>query len=269
MTDRVVYTIEDGVADVKLNRADKMNAIDSAMFEGIIAVGKEISEIKSLRAVVLSGEGRAFCTGLDFSSFQAMAGAPRERSSAAASAFVQDGPANRAQMAGYVWVECPVPVIAAIHGYAFGGGLQIALGADIRFIAPDAQMSIMEVRWGLVPDMSGTQTLRNLARLDVAKEMAFTGKRFSGEEAVQLGFATHVSNNPHASAMELAREIASKSPSAVRAAKKLMNSTRFMSLEEGFKLEASLQGSLIGKQNQIEAVRANMENREPKFDNPE
>ena len=103
MTDRVVYTIEDGVADVKLNRADKMNAIDSAMFEGIIAVGKEISEIKSLRAVVLSGEGRAFCAGLDFSSFQAMAGAPRERSSAAASAFVQDGPANRAQMAGYVW----------------------------------------------------------------------------------------------------------------------------------------------------------------------
>ena len=169
MTDRVVYTIENGIADVKLNRADKMNAIDSAMFEGIIKIGREISEMKALRVVVLSGEGRAFCAGLDFSSFQAMADSNRQRSGAAASEFVQDGPANRAQMAGYVWMECPVPVIAAIHGYAFGGGLQIALGADIRFIAPDAQISIMEVRWGLVPDMSGTQSLRHLTRLDVAK----------------------------------------------------------------------------------------------------
>jgi len=269
MTDRVVYTIEEGVADVKLNRADKMNAIDSAMFEGIIAVGRELSAIKSLRAIVLSGEGRAFCAGLDFSSFQAMAGADRERSGTAAPEFVQDGPANRAQMAGYVWMECPVPVIAAIHGYAFGGGLQIALGADIRFISPEAQISIMEVRWGLVPDMSGTQTLRHVTRLDVAKEMAFTGKRINGEQAVQMGFATHVSNNPHKSAMELAREIASKSPSTIRAAKKLMNASRFMGMEEGFKLEARLQGSLIGKPNQIEAVRANMENRDPRFSDPE
>jgi enoyl-CoA hydratase/carnithine racemase len=268
MSERVIYTIENGVADVRLNRPEKMNALDPAMFEGLITTGRELAGIKSLRAVVLSGEGRAFCAGLDFISFQAMAG-DVERLERNTMAEDPDSPANFAQAAAFVWNELPVPVIAAIHGVAFGGGLQIALGADIRFVAPDARLSIMEIKWGLVPDMSGTQTMRHLTRLDVAKELAFTGREILGEEAVALGFATHVSEKPFEAAMELAREIATKSPDAVRAAKKLMNSTRLMSLEEGLKLEAQLQGTIAGKANQIEAVQSNIQRRDPKFSDPE
>ncbi len=143
--------------------------------------------------------------------------------------------------------------------------MQIALGADIRFIAPDAQMSVMEIKWGLVPDMTGTQTMRHLVRLDVAKEMTFTGKIINGEEAVQLGFATHVSENPLESARALAREIASKSPDAIRAAKKLMNSSRMMDLVDGLKFEVEMQRTVIGKPNQGEAVRANIERRDPNY----
>ena len=225
MSERVIYSIENGVADVRMNRPEKMNALDSAMFEGLITTGRELAGNKSLRAVVLSGEGRAFCAGLDFISFQAMAG-DADRPARNLMEQDPDSPANFAQAAAFVWNELPVPVIAAIHGVAFGGGLQVALGADIRFITPDTRMSIMEIKWGLVPDMSGTQTMRHLVPLDVAKELAFTGREIVGEEAVRLGFATHVSEKPFEAAMELAREIASKSPDAVRAAKKLMNSTR-------------------------------------------
>ena len=265
MSDRVIYTIEDGVADVRMNRPEKMNALDPAMFEGLVETGKELAELKSLRAIVLSGEGRAFCSGLDFMSFRAMADRGEEGQSSRRAILRERDFADLARYPAYLWTVLPVPVIAAVHGVAFGGGLQIALGADIRFIAPDAQMSIMEVRWGLVPDMSGTQTMRHLVRLDIAKELTFTGRIIRGEEAVQLGFATHVSENPLESAMELAREIASKSPDAVRAAKKLMNSSRMIDLEEGLKLELELQRTIAGKPNQIEAVQANIEKRDPKY----
>jgi enoyl-CoA hydratase/carnithine racemase len=213
-----------------------------------------------VRAVVLSGEGKGFCAGLDFKSFL---------SSGGSDLFSRgDGPANGAQRAAWVWQEVPVPVIAAIHGVAFGGGLQIALGADIRYAAPDAELSVMEIKWGLVPDMSGTQTLRRLVGLDVAKELTFTGRIMSGREAEALGLVTHTHDDPRARALEIARDIAGKSPDAIRASKKLLNASGLLSVEAGLALEAELQRGLLGSPNQIEAVTANFEKRTPRFKDP-
>jgi enoyl-CoA hydratase/carnithine racemase len=168
-----------------------------------------------------------------------------------------------------VWAELPVPVVAAVHGVAFGGGLQIALAADFRIVAPDARLSVMEIKWGLVPDMSGTQTLRRLVRLDVAKELTYTGRIFSGAEAAELGLATRLADAPQEAALELAREIASREPCAVRAAKKLLDASGVVDVEAGLRLEEELQRSLLGRPNQIEAVRANAEKRAPRFRDPE
>ncbi len=269
MSDRVIVSIEDGVADVRLNRPEKMNALDTAMFRGIIEAGEEIAANRSVRSVVLSGEGRAFCSGLDFTSFAAMAGA-RQESGQTADGFLEkaDSPANFAQRAAWVWQEVPVPVIAAVHGVAYGGGLQLALGADVRFVTPDARLSVMEVKWGLIPDMSGTQTLRHLVRLDVAKELTFTGRVVSGTEAVELGLASHVSDDPHTAALEMAREIATKSPDAIRAGKRLLNESVQLDLADGFANEAQIQRGLLGGSNQIEAVKSNLEKRDPKYADP-
>jgi enoyl-CoA hydratase/carnithine racemase len=260
---RVAVTIEDGVADVRLARPDKLNALDGAMFLALVEAGRTLARDRSLRAVVLSGEGRAFCAGLDFPSFQGGAGALNlfERS--------DESPANLAQRPPWIWKELPVPVIAAVHGYAFGGGLQIALGADVRIVAPDAQLSVMEIRWGLVPDMAGTQLLRDLVRLDVAKELTYTGRRVSGTEAVTLGLATRTAEDPRAEALTLAREIAGKSPDAIRAAKSLLDASVRCGTEEGLRLEEKLQRGLLGSPNQLEAVKANFEKREPRFSDPD
>lgn len=262
MSDRVSVTLDDGVADVRLARPDKLNALDGAMFEALIETGRGLAREPSLRAVVLSGEGRAFCAGLDFPSFQGGGATVDlfERS--------EESPANVAQRAAWIWTELPVPVIAAVHGYAFGGGLQIALGADVRIVAPDAQLSVMEIKWGLVPDMAGTQLLRRLVRLDVAKELTWTGRRVGAEEAVALGLATRTADDPHAEATALAREIASKSPDAVRAGKRLLDASGLVGVEEGLRLEEKAQRGLLGSPNQIEAVRANFEKREPEFGDP-
>lgn len=270
MPGRIAIQIKDGVADVRLNRPDKMNAIDQAMFAALQEAGDEVSADPSVRAVVLSGEGRAFCAGLDFASFRGMAGDGERGSSenALLSDAAATSPANFAQRAAYVWQEVPVPVIAAVHGVAFGGGIQIALAADIRYVTPDARLSVLEIKWGLIPDMSGTQMLRNLVGLDVAKELTFTGREVSGLEAVELGLATRVADDPREEALALAAHIATRSPDAIRAGKKLLNASVLSTLEEGLKLEAKLQGSLIGSPNQIEAVRANMEKRAPRFDAP-
>lgn len=273
MSDRVTISTSDGVADVRLNRPEKLNALDPAMFRGLADAARELASDRSVRAVVLSGEGRAFCAGLDFQSFGAMArsGAQRQADDSAGGLFARrgDGPANAAQSAAHVWTELPVPVIAAVHGVAFGGGLQIALGADLRIVAPDARLSVMEIKWGLIPDMTGPQTLRHLVRLDVARELTYTGRIVSGTEAVQLGLATRVGSDPRADGLSLAREIAAKSPEAIRAAKRVLGSARVLSPEEGLRLEERLQASLIGSPNQIEAVRANFEKRDSKFSDPE
>jgi len=298
MSDRVVVNVVDGVADVRLNRPDKLNALDNAMFQALVETGVELARDRGLRAAVLSGEGRAFCAGLDFASFTAMsseaseasrssgvsasargAGARSERSersqelrdSSTTSLLARDAaesPANFAQRAAWVWTELPVPVIAAVHGVAYGGGLQIALGADLRLVAPDARLSVMEIKWGLVPDMSGTQTLRRLARHDVVKELTYTGRIVSGTEAVALGLATRAVESPRESALELAREIAGRSPDAIRAAKRLLDASGDLALAEGLRLEEQLQRSLIGRPNQVEAVRANVERRAPRFSDP-
>jgi enoyl-CoA hydratase/carnithine racemase len=244
------------------------------MFTGLIEAGLQLSTEPGVRAAVLSGEGRAFCAGLDFSSFAAMSKAGGENEGGESGAArgllgkAGDSPANRAQRAAWIWQEVPVPVIAAVHGVAYGGGLQIALGADMRYVRADAKLSIMEIKWGLVPDMSGTQTLRRLVRLDVAKELTFTGRIVSGEEAVGLGLATRVTDDPHADALEVAREIATKSPDAIRRAKRLFNESGLGTVRDGLALEARMQSELLGSPNQTEAVRANVEKRAPEFSDP-
>ena len=267
MNDRIAIDIHDGIADVRLNRPDKMNALDPEMFSGIIQAGRAMAEEPAVRAVVLSGEGRAFCAGLDFASFQQMKDTgPRDTTNLLERS--ETNPANRAQLPAWVWYTCPVPVIAAIHGVAFGGGLQVALGADIRIVSKDARLSVRETHWGLVPDMAGTQLLRDLMPLDVVKELTFTAREVSGEEAVELGLATRVADDPKEAAMELAREIAQRSPDAVRASKKLLNASRVLDAKGVLKLESELQANLIGQPNQIESVKANFEKRPPVFADP-
>ena len=270
--ERVLVDIADGVAEVKLNRADKLNSLDPEMMIALGDAGRALAKNRAVRAVVLRGRGRAFCAGLDFASFQSFTDRGRgAQADGGGSAFFdrRESPANRAQLAAWVWTELPVPVIAAVHGYAFGGGLQIALGADIRIVAPDAQLSVMEVKWGLIPDMSATQTLRHLVRLDVAKELTYTGRIVSGTEAVALGLATRVAEDPLAEARALARTIAQKSPHAIRSAKRLLDTTVNGPVREGLVLEEELQRALIASPNQVEAVRANFEKRAPVFADPD
>jgi len=274
MSDRVSITTNAGVADVRLNRPDKMNALDHAMFEGLVEAGETVRADRTVRAVVLSGEGRAFCAGLDVANFGAMADAAErgdgERGSnggpvARLAARDAGRITNLAQQAVYTWTELPVPVIAAVHGVALGGGIQIALGADLRIVAPDAKLSVLEIRWGLLPDMTGLQVLPRLVGLDVAKELAFTGRMVSGEEAVQLGLATRVSERPREDALALAHEIAGKNPAAVRGIKALLEAAGTRPLAESFLEESQLMGELIGSPNQAEAVRAYFERRDPVF----
>lgn len=266
MSDRVTVAVDGGVADVRLNRADKINALDPAMFTAIVEAGESLKADRSVRAVVLSGEGRGFCAGLDFGSFQAMAGEGGERRSSTSSIGETGGRITHlGQQAAYVWQELEVPVIAAVHGVALGGGIQIALGADLRIVAPDARMSVLEIRWGLIPDMTGTWMLPRLVGLDVAKELTFTGRMVSGEEAVRIGLATRVSDDPRAAALELAREIAAKSPQAVRSAKRLLNASAGRPVADQFADERQSIGALIGSPNQVEAVKAYFEKRDPVF----
>ena len=267
MADRVTCTIEGGIADVRLNRPEKMNALDPAMFHALGETGDRLKADRSVRVVVLSGEGRAFCAGLDFGSFRSMADGASKSGVDGSLVARRDGRiTNVGQHAAYVWFEMPVPVIAAVHGPAFGGGLQIACGADIRIVAPDAQLSVMEAKWGLNPDMTGTQLLPRLVGLDVAKELTFTARVVSGTEAVAIGLATRVADDPRAEAMRLAREIANKNPHAIRGSKTLLNLAGTVPLAEGFLAEERTIRSLIGTPTQVEAVMSNMEKRAPRFE---
>lgn len=258
-----LITIEktNGIADVRLNRPEKYNALSPEMFQAIIEAGETLAQAKDVRVVVLSGNGRGFCAGLDMGSFQGMAERSGGDNVAGGLLKRDERPENHAQRPAYVWKRMPVPVIAALHGVAYGGGLQVALGADMRIASPDAKLSIMEIKWGLVPDMSLTQTLRNLLPLDVVKELTFTGRVMNGLEAKELGLVTRVAEEPLAAAMALAEEIASKSPDAIRAGKHLLEEAWQADEGAGLALEASLQKSLIGTPNQVEAIKANFENR--------
>ena len=264
MSERVQLSIDKQVATVRMSRPEKRNALDADMFDGLIRMGERIFADKSVRAVVLHGEGKAFCAGLDFASFMGSPDLMQKLLSRG-----DKSPANMAQRAGWIWQEVQVPVIAAIHGFAFGGGLQIALGADIRYATADAQFSVMEIKWGLIPDMSITQTLPALVPLDVAKELMFTGRIVSGTEARELGLVTKISEDPLADALQTAKLIATKSPHAIRAGKTLLRDAPGMSRADALKLETALQVTLLGSPNQMEAVQANMSKRDPDFKNPE
>ena len=270
MEDRVTVTMSEGVADVRLVRADKMNALDSAMFDALVATCDRLTHEQGLRAVVLSGEGRAFCAGLDMASFGRMADTPPDQPKGTG---VVDRPltdrthglANAAQQVAMVWRDIPVPVIAAVHGVAFGGGLQIALGADLRYVTADLKMSVMEIKWGLVPDMAGVLLMRELVRADLVRELTYSGRVVSGTEAVAIGLATRVCADPLADALALANEIAGRSPDAIRAGKRLMNLASVGTAAEVLLAESVEQQALMGSPNQAEAVRANVEKRPPQF----
>ncbi|MBN1615191.1 MAG: crotonase/enoyl-CoA hydratase family protein [Deltaproteobacteria bacterium] len=267
MSELVTISIKDHVADVRFNRPEKYNALS---YDLIVAMANAINRLaaeSSARAVVVSGEGRGFCAGLDFANFTAM-----QSGEGVATTDLRDRYENRItnifQHVAYGWKQLPMPVIAAIHGVAFGGGCQIALGADIRFCTPDARFSIMEMKWGLIPDMSASQTIRDLVSIDVAKELIFTGKIINGEEAARLKLVTRVCEKPHEEAMALAKEIASKNPDAVRAAKKLLNEVWHGDSARGLLMESQLEMTLAGTPNQMEAIAANFAKREPNFQDP-
>ena len=258
MSERVTVEIADHVAHVRLNRADKMNALDPAMLEAIAAAGDAVNR-EEVRAVVLSGEGRAFCAGLDVASFGTLGTDPQalmERT---------HGRSNLFQRVAMVWHELAVPVIAALHHTCFGGGLQIALGADIRIAAPTTRMSVMEMKWGLVPDMGGMVLLPRLIRADIMKRLIYTGEVFAAEQAERWGLVTEIADDPQERARALAAEIAGKSPSAVRTAKALCELAATEGPDAVLLAESRLQAGLIGQPHQMEAVMANMQKRAPVF----
>lgn len=249
--ERIRTKIEDGVADVRMVRGDKHNALDWSMFEALDRATDELAERNDVRAVVLSGEGPSFCSGLDFPSF--MSG---EHGVDDMIAETPGEVANLAQRVAYDWQRLPVPTIAALHGNAIGGGAQIALGADIRIAAPTSRICIKEIAYGLVPDMGISQALPALVRLDVAKELVFSGRTVEGPEALDLGLVTQLADDPLEAAMALARQIASSSPHAIRHGKRLLNDSYRGRPESALALEAELQRELIGSPNQIAAVTA-------------
>ena len=252
---------EDGVAQVRFTRGDKMNALDPEQFDRIIEAGEYLRDLKGLRVVVLSGEGRAFCAGLDLSSMAAGGSSPQAKL-----ADRTHGNANRAQEAAMTWRKCPVPVIAAVHGVCFGGGLQIASGADIRVVHPDTRMAIMEMKWGLVPDMGGYALWRGLVRDDVLRELVYTNREFTGREAQKLGLATFVEEDPLARATALAQTIAGKNPAAVRGSKRLFDAMHDRDTDAILMAESEEQDQVIRKPNQIEAVMAEMQKRAAQFE---
>lgn len=273
MSDRIKVTIENHVADVRLIRTDKMNALDNAMFEALVETGDKLKADKSIRAVVISGEGRAFCAGLDMGNFQAMSAQGKDDGKSSGGSPERQplevrthGIANRPQYAAWVWREVPVPVIAAVHGVALGGGFQVMMGADIRITHPETKLSILESRWGLIPDMAGTPLMRAVARDDVIRELTYTGRMFSGIEAKEMGFATKVSETPLEDAHALAAEIATKNPASTRGAKKMFNELYGTSDADALLNESILQDQIIGKPNQIEAVMSQLEGRPANYE---
>ena len=266
MNDRVLVDIDNHVATVSFNRADKRNAVDFDMLEGIAAAASELGANPSVRAVVLNGDGPDFCAGIDVSMFGgegigAEAGdlmAPRTESGA-----------NFFQAPAMCWRELPVPVIAALHGSVFGAGFQIAMGADMRYAASDTRMSIMEIKWGLIPDMAITATMPGVVPVDRVRELAYTGRIVQAEEAAKLGLVTAIVDDPLASATAVAHEIASKSPDAIRAIKRLIEESWSTDASASLRLEAELQMAVMAGSNQKEAAAANLEKRPPSFRDPD
>lgn len=262
MPERVTVDIEDRIARVLLNRPDKHNALDRAMFEALIGAGERLAPDRSLRAVVLAAAGENFCAGIDVSMFgtaDVPVFGPQDMQPR------QDSDANFFQQAALVWRRMPVPVIAAVRGAAFGAGLQIAMGADLRLATPDSRWSVMEVKWGIVPDMGLTVTTDGLVRPDHLKRLAFTAAIIDGKEASRHGFVTGIHDEPLAAALALAGELAARSPDAVRGVKSLLNGVSRDREAAMLRREAALQVALLGSPNQLEAAAANVQGRKPRF----
>jgi enoyl-CoA hydratase/carnithine racemase len=263
---RVTVTVEDHVATVTMVRGAKHNALDAHMFTGLVDAAAQVAADPSVRVVVVHGEGKSFCSGLDVASFM---GGESPITMDQLMDRGERGRSNLAQQAATDWIDLPVPVIMAIHGNCFGGVMQIALGADIRIAAPDARLSIMEIKWGLVPDMGITQALPRLMPIDRAKELTYTGRQVSGEEAAALGLVTRTAPDPLAAAQALAAEIASKSPSAIQHTKRLYDETwTTQDMDAALVLETDLQLELIGKPNQLAAVTAAFTKQPGEFTDP-
>ncbi len=258
MSERVTISVENHIADVRFNRPDKMNALDPEQIDAIIDATDKLAEMKDVRAIVLSGNGKGFCAGLDMSSFT---------SSGTTSSLTDrsHGNANKYQHVVLQWRRLAAPVIVAIHGACVGGGLQFASAADVRIATPDSKLSIMEMRWGLIPDMGSYTTWRSFVRDDILRELTYTNRIFSGEEGKELGFVSHVADDPLAKAMELAAEIAGKNPDAIKAAKRLMNKLPDMNEDEILMMESVEQNNVSREPNQKEAVMAFMQKRAANF----
>jgi enoyl-CoA hydratase/carnithine racemase len=257
--ERVKITVESGVADVRLARPEKINALDQLMFESIADAIATLDAMPGLRCVVLSGEGRGFCAGVDLNTLESNPALKDLR-------VRTHGKANLFQQIAWGWRRLPVPVIAAVHGFAFGAGFQMMLGADIRIATPDAQLSMMELRWGLVPDVAGFALLRGLVRDDIAREITFTARKFAGEEGARLGVVTCLAVDPRAQAMALARSIAESSPQAIRAAKRLLNLSVDADTAAILMAESEEQQVLLTSAGHAEALAAGREKRLPVFE---
>ena len=271
MSERVVINISDGIADVRFNRPDKRNALDGTQFQAIVDAGEALKGNRKINAVVVSGEGASFCAGIDLSSLGGMASGERGNGEKqpSASDLVDGRITHLGQQSAWVWQEIPVPVIAAVHGHALGGGCQIALGADIRIAHPDTKMSLREVYWGLVPDMAGTVLAQGLVRQDLLKDIVFTARIFDAREAHAMGMVTRLSETPYEDAHAYAQEICRRSPSAVRGAKELLNRMASDFAAQQLAAERRIIGGLIGGPNQREAVMSDFEKRPPKWHDPE
>jgi len=248
--DRVTLRFVDDIAFVSLNRPEKLNALDMPMFEGIVKACKTIRKNKKARAVILSGEGAAFCSGLDVKSMF-------KNPVTAVKLLIKPGTkaSNLAQDVSYLWRELPIPVIAVTHGKCWGGGFQIVLGADFRYTTPDCEFSIMESKWGLIPDMAGSIALRELTSIDIAKELAMTARIFDGEEAKRYNLVTHVCTDPMTSAIAFAEALKEKSPDAINSTKTLFNKSWLGTVRNALLLETKLQKKLIGRFNQRTAIK--------------
>lgn len=268
MSNALQIDIQDHIAHVRLNRPDSHNAIDGAIMNGLLEFARQMMDPGTVRVIVLSGNGKSFCAGLDMGSFAEMSSGALSSDSDNVAQAMQDispGGANRAQQVGWLWQEVPVPVIAAMQGAALGGGLNLALGADIRIVHPAAKFGFVEINWGLLPDMSASQSLRRLVGLDRMKELVLTGRKFSGEQALQYGLATQLSETPLQDALAMARTIAERNPDAVRAAKQVLNNSALVDVAAGLAEEASATRQLLGSPNQLEAITAHFEGRTPNF----
>ena len=261
MSERVTVRIEDHIADVRLSRPDKMNALDPAMFEALAATSDTFKTRRDVRCVVLSGEGRAFCAGLDMAAMAGLGG----DGVGIDLATRRHGIANLAQYVAWGWRALPMPVIVALHGVALGGGLQVASGGDVRLAHPATRLAIRELHWGIVPDMAGVALWRTLVRDDVLRELTYTAREFDAAEAAGHGFVTRVSEDPIGEALALARDIAGHNPHAVRGAKRLYNQAAEADAETVLRAETEEQLALIRTPNQIEQVMANMQKRAAQF----